>query len=77
MDLDLIKSKEAWSWRRKRMTDLHYYSAISSTRPLPLYAYLTTRFNGIISRIKLSNGIVDTIFVKLFLFSEYLNILKS
>jgi hypothetical protein len=58
------------------MTDLHYYSAISST-PFFLYAYLTTRFNGIISRIKLSNAIVDTIFVKLFFFSKYLNILKS
>jgi hypothetical protein len=45
--------------------------------PLPLYAYLTTRFNGTISRTKLSNAIVDTIFVKLFLFSKYLNILKN
>jgi hypothetical protein len=74
MDLDLIKSKETSSWRR--MTDLHYYSAISST-PLFLYAYLTIRFNGTISRTKLSKAIVDTIFVKLFFFSKCLNILKS
>jgi hypothetical protein len=45
--------------------------------PSFLYAYLTTRFKGIISRTKLSNAIVDTIFVKLFFFSKYLNILKS
>jgi hypothetical protein len=30
--LDLIKSNEAWSWWRRRMTNLHYcHSAISST----------------------------------------------
>ena len=77
MDLGLIKSKETSSWRMMIMTESHYcYSAISSTL-LFLYAYLTIRFTGTISRIKLSNAIVDIIFVRSFLFSKYLNILKS